>query len=64
MFKPLIVDNYTEEIFISDELYCNFCVDTYTTPDISKEHPTSLPPCNRCTGLIYAMKSKIYFVIS
>lgn len=64
MNRPLIQEHDIDEIFFTDELYCNFCADMDPRPDCSNEHPATLPPCNKCTGLIYAMKSKIYFVVN
>jgi len=64
MNRPLIQEDDIDEIFFTDELYCNFCADMIPRPDYSGEHPVTLPPCNRCTGLIYAMKSKVYFVVN
>ena len=64
MQRPLIEEHDIDEIFFNDELYCNFCADMNPKPDLGRDHPASLPPCTKCTGLIYAMKSKIYFVVS
>ncbi len=64
MFKQLIEDRNVDEVFVADELYCNFCVEMHQTKKAGNENPVALPPCNKCTGLIYAMKSKIYFVVN
>lgn len=64
MQRPIIENHEIDEIFFNDELYCNFCADMEPKPDFNKEHPTTLLPCDKCTGLIYAMKSKIYFVVN
>jgi len=64
MFRPLIENRNVDEIFVADELYCNFCVETNQTKKTGNENLVALPPCNKCTGLIYAMKSKIYFVVN
>ncbi len=64
MFKQLREDRNVDEIFVADELYCNFCVELHQTKKAGNENPVVLPPCNKCTGLIYAMKSKIYFVVN
>ena len=64
MFRPLIEKHNVDEIFVADELYCNFCVEMHQTKKASNENLVALPPCNKCTGLIYAMKSKIYFVVN
>lgn len=63
MFKQL-QDRTVDEVFVADELYCNFCVEMHQTKKTGNENPVVLPPCNKCTGLIYAMKSKIYFVVN
>ncbi len=64
MFRPLIENRNVDEIFVADELYCNFCVEMHQTATAGNDTPVALPPCNKCTGLIYAMKSKIYFVVN
>ena len=64
MLRPIIQENDIEELFFIDELHCNFCADMNPRPGIKDAHPVSLPPCNKCTGLVYAMKSKIYFVVN
>ena len=64
MNRQIVHENDIEEIFFTDELYCNFCADMNTKPGISKGQPASIPPCNKCNGLIYAMKSKVYFVVN
>lgn len=63
MHRLLVEDNYIDEIFFIDELYCNFCVDMKSGSEEKGEF-TSLPSCNKCTGLIYAMKAKNYFVVN
>ena len=63
MQRQLIRENDIEEIFFTDELYCNFCADMNPKPGIGENNPVTIPPCNKCTGLIYAMKSKVYFVV-
>ena len=64
MLRPLLENRNVDEIFVADELYCNFCVETHQTKRAGNENLVALPPCNKCTGLIYAMKSKIYFVVN
>ena len=60
--KTLIQDDYIEEIFFNDELYCSFCIDMERVD--GEDNYNVLPSCNKCTGFVYAMKSKIYFVVN
>ena len=64
MNRTIVQESDVEEIFFTDELYCNFCADMNPKPEINREQPVTLPPCTKCTGLIYAMKSKVYFVVN
>ncbi len=64
MLRLPIEKEDVEEIFFTDELYCNFCADMNSKNNLSQENPATVPPCNKCTGLIYAMKSKVYFVVN
>ena len=64
MFRQLLEDRNIDEIFVADELYYNFCVEMHQTKTMGQEKLVTLPPCNKCTGLIYAMKSKVYFVVN
>ena len=53
-----------EEVFFTDELYCNFCADMNSKANLNKENSSNVPPCSKCTGLIYAIKAKVYFVVN
>ena len=64
MNRTIVQESDVEEIFFTDELYCNFCADMNPKPGIHEGQPVTLPPCTKCTGLIYAMKSKVYFVVN
>lgn len=64
MNRAIIQERDAEEIFFTDELYCNFCADMNSRADVKQGEPVTLPPCTKCTGLIYAMKSKVYFVVN
>ncbi len=64
MHRPAVHENEIEEIFFTDELYCNFCADMNPKSNLKGEHPVALPPCTKCNGLIYAMKAKVYFVVN
>jgi len=64
MLKPAAEKENLEEIFFTDELYCNFCADMNSKANISSGNASTVPPCNKCTGLIYAIKSKVYFVVN
>lgn len=64
MLKPETEKGNLEEIFFTDELYCNFCADMNNKANLTDERTPSVPPCNKCTGLIYAIKSKVYFVVN
>lgn len=64
MLKPATEKENLEEVFFTDELFCNFCADMNNKANVSSEKALSVPPCNKCTGLIYAIKSKVYFVVN
>ncbi|MBI5197664.1 MAG: hypothetical protein HZA19_03545 [Nitrospirae bacterium] len=53
-----------EESFIAEELACDFCVEIASPTGESGEADLQIPPCHRCVGLIYALKSKAYFIIT
>lgn len=64
MNRTIVQESDVEEIFFTDELYCNFCADMNPKPEINRGQPVTLPPCTKCTGLIYAMKAKVYFIVN
>ena len=53
-----------DESFFSEELACDFCTETRVPEKDGQKIESNVPPCHRCIGLIYALKSKMYFIVT
>ncbi|MBI4715724.1 MAG: hypothetical protein HY760_07305 [Nitrospirae bacterium] len=51
------------ESFYAEELACDFCTQIDVV-EKGRAAESQIPACRRCVGLIYALKARMYFIVT